>query len=136
MLPSPGSSPRVILEDRLNLHITPPKKRKFHLPTPPKEAPVSRKRPAKQHAQESGRKKVKVCDSVGEDIEDESEEEDPSLFEESDEDETIKPEATRARRRTVFDARTIFVSTSAHTYRALDGMFSISSNTRGSDSIP
>ncbi|KAF5364003.1 hypothetical protein D9756_000821 [Leucocoprinus leucothites] len=119
MLPSPTSSPRAILEDRLNVEVTPPRKRKSSLPTPPKSGAIaSRKRPAKKPVQEKSRKKAKTCETVEEATEDETEEEDSALFEESDEDEPLLP--SRARRRTVFHAQSSFVSTSANTYRGLD----------------
>ncbi|KXN87912.1 hypothetical protein AN958_07922 [Leucoagaricus sp. SymC.cos] len=115
MLPSPSSSPRYVLEDRLNFDVTLPKKPKHQLLTPPKEG--SRKRPAKVHVEETNRKKVKICETVGKD-EENSEEEDSRLFEEGDEDEP-RPLPSRARRRTVFHAQTMIASL-AHAQRGRD----------------
>ncbi len=61
------------------------------------------------------------------DLEDESEEEDPSLFEDDDEDEERmdKDSATsygRARRRTVFHSQLAYASSSAHRYLGLNGI--------------
>lgn len=121
MLPTPSSSPRVVLEDCLNVDRTPAKRQHPHLPTPPKTAVPSRKRPAKKQVQEKSRKKAKVCAPVETDAEEESEEEDPNLFEESDEDEPrVLP--CRARRQTVFHTQSSFTSSLAHKYRGSAGM--------------
>ncbi|KAJ3562649.1 hypothetical protein NP233_g9441 [Leucocoprinus birnbaumii] len=119
MLPSPSSSPRAILEDRLNVDVTPPRKRKSQLLTPPKSGAVnSRKRPAKRPAQEKSRKRAKSCKTVGEGVEEETEEEDPSLFESSDEDAPCIP--SRPRRRPIFRVQSSFASTSAHVFRRVE----------------
>jgi hypothetical protein len=120
MLPSPSSSPRAILEDRLNVGITPPRRQKSVLLTPPQTVGPSRKRSAKKHAEEKSRKKAKICEPIRENAEGESAEEDPDLFEETDEDEScIAP--SKARRRTVSHAQFAFASSLAHTYRRLPG---------------
>ncbi|KAF9452210.1 WD40 repeat-like protein [Macrolepiota fuliginosa MF-IS2] len=122
MLPSPSSSPRAILEDRLNFDVAPPKKRKTFLLTPPKESPISRKRLAKQSTQGNSRKRAKVCEPADGNIENETEEEDSNLFEESD-DEEVKLEPTMLwsrTRRTVFNAYSMLASASPHTYKNLD----------------
>lgn len=119
-LPTPSSSPRMVLEDRLNFDATPPKKWKTALPTPPKEPPASRKRPARKHSRENKQKRVRIRECMDEDPENETEEEDPTLFEESDEDEPVDLHL-RARRRTIFHARSASTYASAHSYRRPNG---------------
>lgn len=116
--------PRVALEDRLNIVKPPPENPQLCLPTPPKElaSKAPRKRPAKKHAQESKRKRVKVHQEPPADTEDESEEEDPNLFEESDE-ESAPSVSMRTRSRAVFRTQSLFASTSASSTRRLTGEY-------------
>jgi denticleless len=117
---APNASLRVILEDRLNLALSTSKNRSPLSASRPKEFAAPRKRTAKRHSQENKQKRPKLCEVVSENSEDETEEEDPALFEDSDEDEPVVS-CPRARQRTAFHAYSAFASISAHTNRGLNG---------------
>jgi len=123
--PALNPSMRVILEDRLNFSVNTSQKKPSLSTSRSKELKASRKRTAKKHSQENKPKRPKVCEAPSENEEDETEEEDPALFENSDEEEPTVS-CPPARRRAAFHAYSAFASTSAHAYKRLNGTYCLS----------